>query len=214
MARGAIRKGIEDGRNPRSVALDLVGRINPATKAREGGFIGLTRAQQGYAENARDELRQLDRAYLDRGLRDKRFDRSVLAAIKAGKPLSETEITRIVGRYSDRLLEFRGDAIARTESLNALRAGRHEGHLQVLDSGKVQNDQIERVWDTTIDGRQRDDHAAMNGQTVMGLFEPFTAPDGSRLMFPGDTSLGAGADQVINCRCFASIRIDFLKGLR
>lgn len=213
MARAVILKGIEDGRNPRSVALDLVGRINPATKAREGGFIGLTEAQRGYAENARDELRQLDRAYLGRSLRDKRFDRSVKAAIAAGKPLSETQITRIVGRYNDRLLEFRGEAIARTESINALRAGRREGNLQILDTGKVGNDQIERTWDTTLDGRERKDHAAMNGEKVMGMFTPWVLPDESRLMFPGDTSLGAGADQVVNCRCFESIRIDFLKGL-
>lgn len=43
-------------------------------------------------------------------------------------------------------------------------------------------------------------HAAMDGQRVR-VGEPFVTPRGFRLLFPGDVSLGAPADEVINCRC-------------
>lgn len=214
MARVVIRKGIEEGRNPRNVALDLIGRINKATGRREGGMIGITGHQAGYVENARGELASLSNAYFQRGLRDKRYDGMVANAIKAGEPLSKTQTDTILGRYTDRLLEFRGEAIARTEAINALRAGQHEAHQQIIDTGKVSEDQIERVWGATSDGRTRPDHRAMDGQKVPGLQTPFVAPDGSKLMFPGDTSMGASAGMIINCRCTSRLKINYFKGLR
>lgn len=53
-------------------------------------------------------------------------------------------------------------------------------------------------WSTHMDGRQRDAHGAMNGQTV-DSFSKFKSPSGAALMFPGDPD--APAEEVINCRC-------------
>ena len=39
---------------------------------------------------------------------------------------------------------------------------------------------------------------------------PFNAPDGSMLAHPGDSSLGAGAAMVINCRCVLETVVDFI----
>jgi hypothetical protein len=47
----------------------------------------------------------------------------------------------------------------------------------------------------------------------VGLKEPFTSPTGARLMYPGDTSLGAGPAETIQCRCTVSVRIDFLANI-
>ncbi|RIH89456.1 hypothetical protein [Calidithermus roseus] len=44
------------------------------------------------------------------------------------------------------------------------------------------------------------DHRRMEGVTVP-LEQPFVTPAGSRLMYPGDRSLGAPAGEVVNCRC-------------
>lgn len=214
--REALRAGLEAGRNPRAVALDVVGRIDPISKRRMGGLVGLNSQQTDWAIRARAELASGDpaqlRHYLTRVRRDKRFDGLVRKAIRDGRPLSAADVDHIAGRYKDRLLALRGETIARTESINGLRAGRREGFQQLLDSGAVRADQITRSWDATLDSRTRPDHVAMDGQTVKGMDAPYVAPDGSRLMYPGDTSLGATAAQTVACRCFERVRIDYLGG--
>lgn len=207
--RQTIEQGLADGRNPRNVALDVVGRINRATQRREGGIIGLTSQQAGYVTNARAQLETLDAGYFDRKLRDKRFDRVVQRSIRDGKALSRADIDRITGRYADRLLAHRGEVLARTESIAALHAGQFEAARQLVDSGKVRADQITKVWDATGDARTRASHMAMDGQAV-GLNEPFITPGGFRMMHPHDVSLGAPADEIIQCRCFMAIRVKYL----
>lgn len=207
--RQTVEQGLADGRNPRGVALEVVGRLNRQTGRREGGIIGLTSQQAGYATNARKQLEALDEGYFERKLRDKRFDRTVAKAIREEKPLSRADIDRITGRYADRLLAHRGEIIARTESIAALHAGQFEAARQLVESGKVRADQIVKTWDATGDARTRPTHAAMDGQTV-GLFEAFTSPSGARLMHPHDVSLGAPADEIIQCRCFMAVKVKYL----
>ena len=72
----------------------------------------------------------------------------------------------------------------------------------------MRDDQIIRKWSSAKDARTRHDHLAMDGQTIRGLSAPFTAPDGSMLAYPGDTSLGASARETIQCRCQAQYQID------
>ena len=62
-----------------------------------------------------------------------------------------------------------------------------------------------KVWITVGDNRVRDIHKKVEAQ-VRKLMEPFNA-GGEKLMQPGDTSLGASAGNVINCRCGASYRV-------
>jgi hypothetical protein len=210
MLRETIGNQIAAGINPRAAALDIAGRT--VGNARQGGFIGLSQAQAGYLRNARAELEGLDARYFTRTLRDKRFDAMVRKAIDAGKPLAQAEVDRIAARYSDRMLKHRADTIARTESITALRAGRREGIEQAIEAGAIRAETVTRVWDATLDSRTRPDHVAMHGTAIEGMETPFTLPDGSRMMFPGDTSLGASADQVILCRCYEEHRVDWLRG--
>lgn len=209
LLRETIGGQLASGEAPRSVAVRIAGQVTNGT--RQGGFIGLSRAQAGYLANARDELANLDANYFTRTLRDRRFDGLVRKAIAAGKPLSQTDIERIARRYSDRLLKHRADTIARTESITALRAGRREGILQGIEAGAIRADRVKRVWSATLDSRTRRDHSAMNGKEVDGMQTPFSLPDGSRMLYPGDTSLGAAADQTINCRCYDEYVVDWLR---
>ena len=69
-------------------------------------------------------MEALDPAYFTRKLRDARFDSMIRRAIEKGEPLNQTDIERILARYSDRLLRFRGEVIARSEALAAFNTGR------------------------------------------------------------------------------------------
>ncbi|MNL06050.1 Phage Mu protein F like protein [compost metagenome] len=210
-ARNFLADGMARGAHPRVVALDLVGRISRATGNREGGLIGLSGPQRAYVQAARIELASADpellKQYLTRTRRDRRYDRTVLKAIREGQAIDRDTASLVVTRYSARLVQLRGEVIARTEGLPAIRAAKHEAYQQLVDDGRVAETDIERGWHTTQDGRQRDTHNAMSGQTVRGLSQPFQSPSGALLMFPGDTSLGAGTDEIVACRCDESISV-------
>lgn len=210
-ARDFLADGMARGAHPRSVALDLVGRISRATGNRDGGLIGLSAPQRAYVRVARIELCSADpkllKHYLTRTRRDRRYDRTVLKAIREGKAIDRDTASLMVTRYSARLVQLRGEVIARTEGLPAIRAAKHEAYQQLVDDGRIAEADIERGWHTAGDRRVRDTHEGMSGQTVRGLSLPFQSPSGALLMFPGDTSLGAGAEEIVACRCDESISV-------
>jgi hypothetical protein len=212
--RETVAAGTAAGRNPRATALDVVGRIDSQTGRRVGGSIGLTPQQNQFVLTARQQLQATDpdelRAYLRRVLRDRRYDGKVRRAIATGKPLRAADVETMVGRYSDSLLRLRGETIARTEALQAFNTAREEAIQQAVDVGAVDPQQTVKIWRSGADARVRDTHAAMNGQRVP-LQSPFRSPSGSLLMRPGDGSLGAGAAEIVACRCIAEYRVDFLQ---
>jgi hypothetical protein len=213
MIAQTIQSGLVAGAGPRRTALDIGGRMVNGT--RQGGLVGLTSGQAGYVQNMRGELSDpasMGR-YFSRTRRDKRFDGIVRRAIADGKPVAQADIDRMAGRYSDRLLALRGETIARTETLKALNAGRQEALDQLIENpnNDVQAQDVVRAWDSTGDARTRETHAAADGQ-VVAQGEPFTV-GGALMMYPGDSSMGAPAEETINCRCYQDIRIDFFARL-
>lgn len=201
MVRERLVDNLARGVNPRQSALDLVGRIDPQTRQRTGGFIGLTTRQAQWVSDARQELENLDPNYLTRQLRDKRLDSAFRKAVESGKPLAAKQIDTAVSRMQARTLRYRAQVISRTESINALRAGQFESMQQAIALGEVESRDVSKTWDATGDARTRLDHLQMEQQYADGIpFEQaFVAPDLSRLMFPGDSSLGASGAQTIQC---------------
>lgn len=212
--RDRLVVGMQKGQNPRAVALDIVGRVNRASGKREGGILGLSVPQAAYVENARAELSDpaTMEAFLNRQRRDKRFDRTITRAAREGATLPPAMAEKILTAYTRRLLELRGTVIGRTEALTALNAAAYESIRQAVESGKVPASAVRRVWKSSRDFRVRDTHAAMDGDAV-GLEEAFKSPSGALLRFPGDSSLGAPASEVISCRCIVSNRVDWLSNL-
>ena len=67
-------------------------------------------------------------------------------------------------------------------------------YSKALKSGK-----IKKTWIDVGDKRERKTHLEVGGTTIP-INEPFSVGD-SLLMFPTDHSLGASADEIVNCRC-------------
>lgn len=216
--RVAVRSHLFDamsrGDNPRVAALDIVGRINSVTGNREGGILGLTSPQERYLAAYRAELASTDSAMLRnalrRSLRDKRFDSTILKAINSGEGIPGSVAENMAARYTTAMLRSRGEVIGRTEALASLNASALEALQQTVDAGLVKEQWVKRIWRTAGDTRVRDEHEEMEGQSV-GLNEPFTAPDGTPLMHPGDPS--APPELIINCRCIVQPDIDYLAAI-
>lgn len=202
----ALNDGMTKGQNPRTVALDIVGRINKRTKRRTGGLVGLNEQQANAVLKAREQLLSGDySAYLRRSKRDKRFDRTITKAKREDKPLTQAQVSAIVNRYSDRLLKLRGDTIARTEALSALHASQYEAIEQLIKTGKVTPNQVTLMWDASRDARTRIDHMIADGQLIK-WGERFKV-GGKSMKYPSDPA--GGANQVINCRCAMRVKIKY-----
>lgn len=208
----ALTINLGAGNNPRRTALDIVGRVNPATGKREGGIIGLTQDQELWVRNARNDLETLNSRYMTRLRRDKRFDSIVQNAIDTKTPIPQETIDKLLIRYKNSLLKLRGENVGRTETIQSLNRSQYEATKQAIDMGAANPSDVQREWDDAGDKRVRHSHHKMNGQRV-GIDEPFVTPGGEMLMFPGDNSLGASAKELINCRCRVRMRINWLAGI-
>ena len=94
--------------------------------------------------------------------------------------------------HTDGVSLMRGRRIARTEVIPASNAA--------VDAGAREADvALEKEWITAIDGREREHHKEADGQVVD--MDSLFRVDHEELEFPGDTSHGASAGNVINCRC-------------
>jgi hypothetical protein len=141
-----------------------------------------------------------------RELRNRSFDKLVAIAERDKRELTDGEIDRVIGAYRRNILRYRGETIARTETLTAIRAARHEAYVQAVESGQLRNDQIVRTWVATGDARTRDSHVFMHGETLRGVYSVWNVR-GNFMHYPADVSLGAAADQTINCRCFEQFKV-------
>lgn len=210
--RAHLATSVTDGVAPRRAALDLVGRIDRTTGRRVGGIIGLHSRQIGYVQNAARDLQSRDfRSYLSREARDRRFDSVVRRAARDGVAIPQTTIDRMVARYSDNLLRQRGEDIARTEMLQGFHNAQDEMVNQMVDDGQISRDQVTERWDASEDSATRSSHKFMDGQ-VADQNGVFTTGAGYRMRYPGDRSLGAPAQEIINCRCRKIVDIDFIRG--
>lgn len=211
--RSALEQGMLEGVNPRSVARNIVGHVDPVTKQRTGGLVGLTPNQQKWVSNTRRDLLNLDPNYFNRELRDKRFDRTVAKAIAEERALPMDVIEKLTNAYKNKALKYRGDMIGRTEAIQALNQSEWEAVMQAVDMGALRRQDVSRHWDAAGDTRTRWSHMRMDrkyNKAGVEIDEPFVSPSGARMMFPGDTSLGAPGEEVINCRCRVRLKVDFL----
>jgi hypothetical protein len=212
-ARQTIVAAYAQGQGPNSIALDLVGRKSAVTGKREGGVIGLNGPQAELMNRTRINLLSGDpklmAKYLTLQTRDKRFDGAVRKAIAAGKPLDADTLNKVLARLRDRNLKLRGDTIARTETYTSVMSAKHEAYQQGLDAAGRDASLVTRKWRSAGDRKVRHTHMVLNGAEVKGMDLAFQSPSGTMLRYPGDTELGAGPAEIINCRCDVEYNFDF-----
>jgi len=202
--RSYIRAGLERGKNPRDIARAIRGTFDPRTQSFRGGVLGLTDHQAGVVQRAEDQLRSGDpeelRKYLGRKLRDRRFDRSVIAAINGERDLSEDQIRKMVNAYQRGWIRHRAETVARDQALSALTIGQEEALDQAVEARHVRNEDILQYWVTAGDSRVRDAHGAVPGLNTDGVRrgEAFETPLGP-MRYPRDPR--GSAENRINCRC-------------
>ena len=214
LIQDTLISGVQKGKGSRAVALDLVGKINPSTGVREGGVLGLTRQQGEWVRSVEEILSDPSRIreYFIKDqstgkwkprykLTSRVHDKAVLKALQSGKPLDADRIAKIKKQYEAALLKDRARTISRTETLNGMRAGRHQGYQQLIDEGRLKASAIEVRWQSTPDLRTRHTHRVLDGN-IVGFGELFVSPSGALMAHPGDTTNGAPAEEIINCRCW------------
>lgn len=116
------------------------------------------------------------------------------------KKMSEQEFQEMGEQQAGRILrkKFRymsvvnAKRIVRTESVNAANFATNTSANEIFGQ---QN--LDKEWLTSLDGRERDAHARANGQKV-DMNAKFIVM-GEQLAHPGDSAGSAG--NVINCRC-------------
>lgn len=173
--------------------------LNPRSVAREiRDSITLTPNQAQHVSNYRRAL--TEGRFGDatrRELRDARSDRTLARLSRDGGQLTEKQIDTMVERYRKNYVAYRAEVIARTESARNVHAGLAESFTQAIERGDIEAEAIVREW---IAGPRtqhaRDQHQAMNGQQRKWN-EAFEAPDGTRLMHPGD----GPPEHAAQCRC-------------
>jgi hypothetical protein len=188
-----LRQAQQTGASPAQMARDIQRNL------------GLTKRQLEAVENYRRLLEAGSKEALDRELRDRRFDPSVRRA--RTKPLTPAQIERMVERYREKAIANRAITIARTESLSAMNKARLEAFRQGLEQAGIDPSRATKEWLSSRDARVRDQHVTLDGQKV-AIDQPFVAPNGDRLLTPGDRSLGARASNVVNCRCSAIFSVN------
>lgn len=208
--REVLTQGLARGDNPRATARRVVGQRSRASNQRVGGLVGLTSQQMQTVERIRVAMETGDTAYLRQYLgfanRDKRFDRTILKAIREGVPVPTDKAQRAVTQYENRALDYRGKVISRHETLTALHKSRYDAFEQQIASGKLDVEDIEKTWKHTARENPRVQHVAMHGQTVR-FDQPFIAPDGTRIRYPLDPE--APARHTLGCLCRSEFEIDF-----
>ncbi len=146
---------------------------------------------------------------------EKDMARSIRDVIEAaailGVVLSNRKIARKAKKKFDSLSSGRVDGISMTQTQQAAEGAKNTELSTLLRNSAVftianvsmGRTTVKKTWMTVMDSRVRMAHALAEKQTV--AFDKPYQVGGQLLMYPGDTSLGATMNNIVNCRC-ASIK--------
>lgn len=148
--------------------------------------VGLGPTQLQEVQNYRDALLgQNGRVVTDYFKRDRRFDRGAM---------TPERVDKAVAAYTKRRIALNAETTARTAALDAQKAAQQLSWEDAISKGVVQRGELVKRWAGVLDDRERDEHLAMEGETV-----PFADTFSNREMIPGESTW--------NCRCVAVVEL-------
>ena len=171
--RAILENGLRDGANPRATSVAI----------REMIGLGPTQVQE-----ARNFKAALEAGNLGKVQTYAARNRAVDGLIARGN-LTPERIAKATEDYIKRRVAINAAATARTATLESFRHGQRLSWQDAIDKGIVDGGRLMRRWGTVMDGREREEHGAMNGE-VTGFDEPYSN---------GDMVIGEGSPW--NCRC-------------
>lgn len=178
VVRAYLEQGLRTGAAPATTARAL----------RELIGLGPTQVQEVANFRAALEAGDVAKAFGYRA-RDRRFD----ASIEAGR-LTPEKIDRIVEAYTKRRVAINAETTARTATVEAMKVGQQLSWEDAREKGVIPEGYVMmQEWMTVMDGRERPEHHAMNGQ-VAPLDGAFSNGDS----YPGE-------GDPWNCRCLARV---------
>jgi hypothetical protein len=211
MIRGFLSDGLAKGVNPRTSALDLVGRISCRDRQARGWNDRPDRFARGMGAGlcGRSRQRQSTRRRSRAGCGTSGLTRAVRKAAAKGEPVPAELRNKMVTAYRNRALRYRAETIARTETIAALHTAQDQALDQAVGTGAIRPAQITMTWRSAHDARVRDAHRELDGETIRrgGVFQSELGP----IRYPGDPN--ADIANTANCRCFLEPSVDFLAGL-
>lgn len=137
---------------------------------------------------------------------DNAFQEARSDAFANNSSLSDDEVADEASDIFERRGLGRSKTIGQTETQYAAEATKSiEAYILlseedvIADGVVLKPENVTKTWSAILDNHTREAHIEADDQTV-DEEEPFIV-DGEKLMFPGDTSMGASLENVINCRC-------------
>ena len=175
--RNIIQKGLESGAGPRQTARAL------------RDVLALSPKQLAAVDNYRDALVAGDKGKaLGYELRDKRFD-----GITKRGALTPAQVDKMQAAYRVRMVAFNAETNARTATLDAFKLGQELSWQDAKDKGLLgERDVLVKQWKGVMDAREREEHIAMEGETVL-MDERYSNGE----MIPGESTY--------NCRCLSIV---------
>jgi hypothetical protein len=183
--RQHIERGLTEGLSPKQMSKGL----------RE--IIGLAPNQELAVENYRLALLGGKRSSVysgvfDAKLRDRRFDTQLAHAMLNRKKLTPEQVEKMVGAYRQRMINHNALTNAKTAALDTQKLAQKLSWQSAIDQGIVDGDRLQKTWVGIMDDREREEHRAMEGQTV-----PFFALYSNGEDVPGESTW--------NCWCLSRI---------
>lgn len=125
------------------------------------------------------------------------IERIVLIGLQEG--IGVLEIAKTIEESVNEIFTNRSKLIARTEMVKAT-------NTAAMQSAQTSDFMYEKKWVPATDNRTREDHIVMLNKPYIPFDQPFIV-GGYEMDRPGDSSLGAPASQICNCRCKVVFRI-------